>query len=371
MNRSDHVKRLCVFAHFDKDNIADEYVLFYLRDLRKVVDRLVFVSAAPLGAETVSVLKNICDSVIIRKNEGYDFASWQTALQAEKLKDFDELILCNDSVYGPLLPLERVFGAMREESCDFWGMTDSYDIAYHVQSYFLVFKKTVLNSRIFQRFWESTSIPNSKKEVIKLCEIGLSQTLFGAGFRASTYVRYRFLISHAMFYRLRSYLIRSCRMTGWYARAVLSQFIFLLRIVFSGKRCRKRNNGLGKSLNALIKRSVIFAAGVVSKIKIILRDGHSAIIDFILNPRKRIRGLFSRFKNRLKAVNVTHLLWRQLVLYSGMPFIKVELLRDNPMAMNINDYTKVISTVSDYNIPMIRSHLNRVRNGSERKNNLI
>lgn len=367
MNRLDNVKRLCVFAHFDKDNIVDEYVLFYLRDIRKVADRVVFVSASSLNSETISRLKNICDSVIIRKNEGYDFASWQTALKSETLKDFDELILCNDSVYGPLLPLELVFGAMRGESCDFWGMTGSHDIAYHIQSYFLVFKKTILDSGVFQKFWESTNIPQSKKEVIKLCEIGLSQTLLSAGFKASTYARYRFLVSHAMLYRLRSYLIRGCQRISEYARVILSQVIFLLRVIFFGTNRRKRNNGFRKMLEAFIKRSIIFAVSIVSKIKNILRDGPSVIIDFIRYPKERIRSLFLYFENKMKSVNITHLLWKQLVLYSGMPFIKVDLLRDNPMAMNINDYAKVISTVSNYNTPMIRSHLSRVGNCSEGK----
>jgi len=367
MNRLDNVKRLCLFAHFDKDDIVDEYVLFYLRDIRKVADRVVFVSTSSLNAETISRLENICDSVIIRKNEGYDFASWQTALKLETLKDFDELILCNDSVYGPLLPLERVFGAMRAESCDFWGITSSYDIAYHIQSYFLVFKKTVLDSGVFQKFWEGTNIPQSKKQVIKLCEIGLSQTLFGAGFKASTYARYRFLVIYFIFYRLRSYLIRGGRRIYEFARAVLSQVIFLLRVVLFGANRGKRNNGLRKMLDAFMKRSVIFAASIVSKIKNILSDAPSVIIDFIRHPEERIRGVFLYFDRKMKSTNVTHFLWRQLVLYSGMPFIKVDLLRDNPMAMNINDYAKVISTVSNYDTPMIRSHLSRMGKYSEGK----
>lgn len=356
MNRLDNMKRLCLFAHFDKDNIVDEYVLFYLRDIRKVADRIVFVSTSSLNSETISRLKNICDSVIIRKNEGYDFASWQTALKSETLKDFDELILCNDSVYGPLLPLEQVFSAMRGESCDFWGITSSYDIAYHIQSYFLVFKKTVLDSGVFQKFWESTNIPQSKKEVIKLCEIGLSQTLLSAGFKASNYARYRFLVIYFIFYRLRSYLVRGGRKIYEY-----------VRVIFFGTNRRKRNNGFRKMLDAFIKRSVIFAANIVSKIKNILRDGPALIIDFIRHPKERIRSLFLYFESKMKSTNVTHLLWKQLVLYSRMPFIKVDLLRDNPMAMNINDYAKVISTVSNYNIPMIRSHLSRVENYSRGK----
>jgi Lipopolysaccharide biosynthesis protein len=353
MNRLDNVKRLCLFAHFDKDNIVDEYVLFYLRDIRKVADKVVFVSTSSLNSETISRLKNICDSVIIRKNEGYDFASWQTALKSETLKDFDELILCNDSVYGPLFPLEQVFSEMEGEKCDFWGMTGNYDIAYHVQSYFLVFRKTILVSSVFQKFWESMEIQLSKDKVIKLCEIGISQTLLNAGFKASTYVRYRFLVSHTMLYRLRSYLIRGCKRINEYV------LVLLFRIFRQHRKDRKR-----RRLGVFIKRVIISVVNIVSKIGNVLRNGSSKILNFIRDPREKLRSLILYFEINIKAVNVTHFLWKQLVLYYKMPFIKVDLLRDNPMAVNIDDYAKVLSMVSNYSVPMIMSHLSRVRNGS-------
>lgn len=256
MSLSDQVKRLCLFAHFDKDNIVDEYVLFYLRDIRKVADRIVFVSTSSLNAETISRLKDICDSVIIRKNEGYDFASWQTALQSETLQNFDELILCNDSVYGPFFPLEQVFGEMKGESCDFWGMTSNYDIAFHVQSYFLVFRKTILVSSVFQKFWDSMEIQQSKAKVIKLFEIGLSQTLLKAGFKASTYARCRFSVSHALLYRLRFYMIRSCKRIREH-----------IRVILSGIHRQKRQKSYREMLDAFIKWTIIFTEMIVSKIR--------------------------------------------------------------------------------------------------------
>ena len=355
MNRSDNMKRLCVFAHFDKDNIVDEYVLFYLRDIRNVADKIVFVSTSSLTDETILMLKNICDSVIIKKNEGFDFASWQTALKSETLKDFDELILCNDSVYGPLFPLEQVFSEMKGKSCDFWGMTNNYDIAYHVQSYFLVFRKIILVSSVFQKFWESMEIHQSKAKVIKLCEIGLSQTFLKAGFKASTYIRYQFLISHTIFYRLRSYLVRMGKRISEYVR------VLLFRIFQQHRKDRNR-----RRLGVFIKRVIISAVSIISEIRNVLRNGISKIFNFIRNPKYQLRGLVYYFETKIKSINVTHFLWKQLVLYHKMPFIKVDLLRDNPMGVYIDDYAKVISMVSNYNVPMIMSHLSRARNESRK-----
>ena len=40
------LKRCCVFAHFDQQNIVDPYVLEYLDALIPLVDKLVFVSTS-------------------------------------------------------------------------------------------------------------------------------------------------------------------------------------------------------------------------------------------------------------------------------------------------------------------------------------
>jgi lipopolysaccharide biosynthesis protein len=182
----------------------------------------------------------------------------------------------------------------------------------------------------------------SKDKVIKLCEIGISQTLLNAGFKASTYVRYRFLVSHTMLYRLRSYLIRGCKRINEYV------LVLLFRIFRQHRKDRKR-----RRLGVFIKRVIISVVNIVSKIGNVLRD-----------PREKLRSLILYFEINIKTVNVTHFLWKQLVLYYKMPFIKVDLLRDNPMAVNIDDYAKVLSMVSNYSVPMIMSHLSRVRNGS-------
>ena len=38
------MKRLCIFAHYDKDNLIDDYVIYYLRELKKSFNKIIFVS---------------------------------------------------------------------------------------------------------------------------------------------------------------------------------------------------------------------------------------------------------------------------------------------------------------------------------------
>ncbi len=63
------------------------------------------------------------------------------------------------------------------KSTPFWGLTNSHEIAPHLQSYFLVATPTVTAAPWFRQFWrEVRHVPNAYKYLIVRCyEIGLSE----------------------------------------------------------------------------------------------------------------------------------------------------------------------------------------------------
>ena len=206
------MKRVCVFAHWDKDNIIDDYVLYYLKALRDVADDIVFVSDSDLAEDEISKLDGFADYVLAQKHGEYDFGSYKRGffLAKEKGLVFDELIFANDSCYGPFYPLKPIFDKMATKKCDFWGMTrNRYGVSGdsdadsgiikpiyspHIQSYFIVLSKKVFDSSVFTDFLNSIKKENSKNKIIKNYEIGLSEKLKKAGFRADTYIRkYKFV----------------------------------------------------------------------------------------------------------------------------------------------------------------------------------
>ena len=63
-----------------------------------------------------------------------------------------------------------------------------------------------------------------------------------------------------------------------------------------------------------------------------------------------------------KALNPTHFFWKELLVNNKMPFVKVELLRDNPENINIRNIYNILKKVSSYDINLIKNHLARVRN---------
>lgn len=180
-------KRVAVFAHWDVDNIIDDYVVYYLRSLQQVSD-IVFVSDCDLSMEELGKIDEYIIGKIVEKHGEYDFGSYKRGILflGENLKRFDELILCNDSCYGPFLPFENVFNIMESKQVDYWGGYSYYSPKVnrsHIQSYFLVMKKNVFCSESFLGFIKDIKRESEKYKIIREYEIGLSKLLDSKGFR--------------------------------------------------------------------------------------------------------------------------------------------------------------------------------------------
>ena len=191
-------ERLALFAHYDRDNRVDDYVIYYLKSLRESGAEILFISSAEgMGEEELERVAPYCREMIVRRNIGYDFGSWKCGLDLcrGELENYGTLLLCNDSVYAPLFGWEKLFEAMEgREECDFWGITDNYHKSWHLQSYFLAFSREVAESRVFREFWSDFVVYRCKKSIIEAYEIGLSRRLSSAGFQGCSYCRSEVLI---------------------------------------------------------------------------------------------------------------------------------------------------------------------------------
>ena len=120
---------------------------------------------------------------MVRENTGYDFCMWQRGMAEYDLSQFEELLLFNSSIIGPLQPLAPIWQTPALADCDFWGLTDNHEFKPHLSSYFLVFRKRVLQSQHFSEFWRTVLPYTNKAQVIFSYELGLSEWLKEAGFQ--------------------------------------------------------------------------------------------------------------------------------------------------------------------------------------------
>ncbi len=186
-------RRLAIVAcHADGGRIF-QYHRLLLNDMRAQGIATVLVRNGDDHVERfVDATRNLADLVIVRDNTGMDFSAWVSALAHVEIElgALDELVFMNDSVVGPLFPLEEAMTKMSASPCDFWGMTDSWQFGYHLQSYFLCFKQCALQSDALSEFLHSYPHPTSKDAVIRCGEIGLSRALVEAGLRPGVYCPY-------------------------------------------------------------------------------------------------------------------------------------------------------------------------------------
>ena len=180
---------LAVFAHFDPGGQVAPHVERYLTALRDAVDRLVIVSTAELDVAARGTLGSLGE-LVERENVGYDFYSWKTGLdQVRDWHRFDRVLICNDSVVGPMRPFAEILGDGAPRDVDFWGMTSSNEISPHVQSWFVVFERAAVSSGLLHGFWAAMEPVSSRFVVIRRYEVGLSRLLLAGGLRMGSYLR--------------------------------------------------------------------------------------------------------------------------------------------------------------------------------------
>lgn len=188
------VNRIGIFSLYDKDAVVDKYVEFLLRELCHCLSHLVVVINGEINDEGKLIIEKYADEIYIRENTGFDGGAYKdvivNVLGWKRIQEFDELVLCNDTFYGPFISFESIFDEMKNESIDFWGLNYYYNkITNHIQSYFLVFRKKIINeSNIMKYFNEKISLStNEITDVYNGFELGLFQYLVNQGYSFAAY----------------------------------------------------------------------------------------------------------------------------------------------------------------------------------------
>ena len=198
-------RRLLLYAHFDPDGVVHEYVVHALREMARVCTEVRFVTSSRLSVVERAKIEPHAQSVLEVENLGFDFTMWKTCLGTVDLAAYDELVLMNSSVYGPLSDIATTFDTMQDDPCDAWGLVESFEHDRHLQSFFLVFRQPVLASDAFRGFWESVLPFRNKRQVIRSYEIGLTQWLVEAGFRVEALCPWRQVVRYLAAHPDRAY----------------------------------------------------------------------------------------------------------------------------------------------------------------------
>lgn len=193
--------RSAIYVVYDKDNIIDRYVGYFLNQLKSCVDEIYVVVNSK---EIIRGMENFeaATKVYYRENEGYDVGAFKDAIVnfigIEKIRTYDEVLLINDSFFGPFFDLNDMFSAMdRRKGLDFWGITkrgrSDFDggagvYPEHIQSYFYAFRKSIISQDAFKEYWQQVvdEISDFRSAILNY-EFKLTEHFEKLGFKWDTY----------------------------------------------------------------------------------------------------------------------------------------------------------------------------------------
>ena len=244
------MRRVCLFAAYDRDGVVDDYVVDYVRELSRFAD-VYYLADGAMEESELAKLADITKGAWGRRHGEYDFGSYARLAEQvgwDLIEQYDELMLVNDSCYL-LKPLAEVFARMDARACDWWGLQatkgifptrhlpvnqfrdplpmqavrtasvdgfeQDYTYDFHIGSYFVVYRKPVIDDPEFRRYLGSVVNQSTKLNIVLKYEIGLTHWLIQHGHPFDTFVS-RLYPFHGVF-------------TQWYFRLLDEGFPLLKR----------------------------------------------------------------------------------------------------------------------------------------------
>lgn len=173
------MKRVVLFAYYNERGIVDEATIYLLKSLKTICEAVIVVVNGRIIDKDKKRLNEIASKIYERNNRGYDWGAYKDYILKygkELVDKYDELILSNNSYWGPFFPWDESFALMEKVDVDFWGITrypESREdkIDEHIQGYFIVIRKNMLQSRDFIEFWRKIKYANSYSEAVRYNEI--------------------------------------------------------------------------------------------------------------------------------------------------------------------------------------------------------
>lgn len=170
LKSGDLSSRVVLFVTHAPDGQIKPHVIQHLAAYKNAgISILLILASNSSQTDTRSRAFELADIIIRRENRGYDFAAWAHAFRKYKGLFRKEIIfLANDSVFGPLTQeaFVRTLRAIGESQADVVGITDNFQLGWHLQSYFLAVKSRALNASPFQRFMGEVVSYKRKSDVI-------------------------------------------------------------------------------------------------------------------------------------------------------------------------------------------------------------
>lgn len=192
-------RRLVVYVVYDVRGELGDYIPHALRALRPHAAHILAVVNGRISAEGRLELDAVADEIIVRPNTGFDVEAQREALAhlGDRILEFDEIVLTNDTWYGPVRPFAPVFERMDATPLHLWGMTEHPAsegdpvggrdaVPWHLQSYWLAVRRPVLASSAWAQYWRDLPAISTYDDAVRQHELRFAQWFRDEGFSSET-----------------------------------------------------------------------------------------------------------------------------------------------------------------------------------------
>lgn len=189
-------RRLIVYVVWDRRADVERYVAHALEGLREHAAQLMVVVNGSLTDAGRATLEPLADEILVRENRGFDIWGHKDALDhlGDRIDEFDEVLLTNDTWFGPVRPYGPVFARMEASPADFWGMTDHAReepnpftgvgvLHYHLQSFWIAVRRRMFSSQAWEAYWRDLPAMPDYFDAVLQHEAVFTQHFADAGFR--------------------------------------------------------------------------------------------------------------------------------------------------------------------------------------------
>lgn len=193
------MNRTCIFSIYSYNSQIEEWRYEIIKGIKKVANQLIIVINGNIESNDSKKLSVYADEILVRANLGFDAGAYKDIINSPRfqmeLKNIDELVLMNDTFWGPIYPFENMFERMAQERVDFWGITKSAagklgNVSYdqHIQGYFIVIRKSILMDCSFIEYWRQIKYPLDYLEAIQVFEIEFTRKMAELGYAYTSYM---------------------------------------------------------------------------------------------------------------------------------------------------------------------------------------
>ncbi len=114
---------------------------------------------------------------------GYDFYSWRVALETcPELRSAKTLLMINDSVIGPIAPIDPLLKRLEDATTNVIGFVESAERCPHLQSWGIAYSGQVITEGAVESYYGQVGVDWPKANIITTLEVPLSSRFVRRGY---------------------------------------------------------------------------------------------------------------------------------------------------------------------------------------------